>query len=208
MNSSNKIIDKSLRLHPYKVFTYLMLAGITSAFFTLSASYFSTTVGTTFNNFELPAIFHANTIIILVSSYSMHQTRIANVQNNAKGYADGLLITSLLGIAFTIFQFIGWKELLNNGIALQNNVAGAYLYVISGLHLLHLVAGVAVLFVFWLKAKERETDAVKELLFDTNPVEKLKVKCLAIYWHFVDGLWIYLYLFFLLNIYLLREARY
>ncbi len=195
---------RNLKLHPYRVFTYLTLGGITSAFLTLSSAYFLTTIRSGFNNFELPLIFHANTVIILVSSYSMHQTRLANLNNHSSSYTNGLLVTSLLGVAFTVFQFVGWRELFNSGIALQNNVAGAYLYVISGLHLAHLVVGVGILFVFWLKAKERETDAVKELLFDTDPISKLKVECLVLYWHFVDGLWIYLYLMFLANLYVAR----
>lgn len=194
------------RYHPVAVMTYLILLGITSVFLTLSVSYFLTTFGTGFNRFDLPLLFHANSVIILVSSYSMHQTRLANLRDDAKGFANGIMVTTLLGIAFTAFQIIAWKELLSSGIKLQNNVAGAYLYVISGLHLVHLIVGVAVLAYFWLKAKERETNPVAELLFDTDPVSKLKVKYLALYWHFVDGLWIYLYLFFVVSTFLAKEG--
>lgn len=203
---ANKFQKRVHRYHPVAVMTYLILLGITSVFLTLSVSYFLTTFGTGFNRFDLPLLFHANSVIILVSSYSMHQTRLANLRDDAKGFSNGIMVTTLLGIAFTAFQIIAWKELLSSGIKLQNNVAGAYLYVISGLHLLHLIVGVAVLAYFWLKAKEREANPVAELLFDTDPVAKLKVKYLALYWHFVDGLWIYLYLFFVVSTFLAKEG--
>ena len=207
MNSTAKKIERGLKFHPYRIFTFLTIGGISSAFLTLTTSYFHTTLNTSFIPFKLPAIFHANTIVILASSYSMHQTRMAGEHNHAKDFANGLLITALLGIAFTFFQVIGWMEMIDNGVALQNNVGGAYLYVISGLHLAHLVVGVAILLFYWLNAKERESDPLKELLFDTSPVEKLKIKCLAIYWHFVDGLWMYLYLFFLFTLYMSEHIR-
>lgn len=192
----------SYRFHPIVVVTYLLLLGITSIFFALSIAYLYTTYNTHFSSFKLPLLFHANSVIILVSSYSMHQTRLANLRDDERAYSIGLLVTMLLGIAFAAFQIVAWNELFNSGISMQSNVAGAYLYVISGLHFLHIIAGIIVLSIFWLKAKERQDNPVKELLFDTDPVAKLKVKCLALYWHFVDGLWLYLYAFFLLNYFL------
>lgn len=192
-----------LKYHPLRVLTYLVLVGITSAFLFLSVSYFATTIGTDFNKFKLPLLFHANTIIILASSYTINQTRKAIISDDWNGYVKGLLITAGLGIAFTVFQIMGWSELMRNGIKLSNNVAGAYLYVISGLHLAHLAIGVGMLAAFSLAALDKSNDAVKMLLFESNPFSKMKIELLCTYWHFVDGLWVYLYLFFLLNIYVL-----
>jgi len=94
-------------------------------------------------------------------------------------------------------------ELYHSGIKL-NNIAGAYLYVISGLHLLHLLVGVFVLAWFALSALNKNNDPVKLLIFESDPFSKMKVELLATYWHFVDGLWIYIYLFFVFNIYVLK----
>jgi cytochrome c oxidase subunit 3 len=204
--SANKLKKYTHHYHPIAIFTYLILLGVSSVFLTLSISYFFTTLGSDLYRFELPVLFHANSVIILVSSYSMHQTRLANLRDDAKGFSNGIMVTTLLGIAFTIFQIIAWKQLLEQGVNLRNNVAGAYLYVISGLHLLHLIAGVVLLSYFWLKAKERENNPVAELLFDTDPNSKVKVKYLAVYWHFVDFLWIYLYLFFVLTTFLAKHG--
>ena len=198
-------IQFRLKYHPLRLFTYLVLAGISSAFLFLSISYFVTTFGTDFNKFKLPLLFHANTIIILVSSYTIGQTRKAMLADDWSGYVKGMLVTAALGIAFTFFQITGWIELMKSGIKLSNNVAGAYLYVISGLHLVHLVVGVALLLWFSVNALSKQNDPVKLLLFESNPFSKMKVDLLCTYWHFVDGIWIYFYLFFLLNIYVLTK---
>ncbi len=193
-----------LKYHPARIFTYLVLVGITSAFLFLSVSYFATTFGTAFNHFKLPFIFHANTIIILVSSYSIAQARKSIMNDDWNAYMISLLVTAGLGASFTVFQVIGWQELVRNGIKLNNNVAGAYLYVISGLHLLHLITGVALLLWFSLSALTKRNDPVKLLMFESDPFSKMKVDLLCTYWHFVDGLWLYIYLFFVANIYLFR----
>ncbi|MFN8288080.1 MAG: cytochrome c oxidase subunit 3 [Chitinophagales bacterium] len=201
-------LELRVKYHPLRIFTFLVLMGISSAFLFLSVSYFLTTLGTGFNNFQLPLIFHANTIIILVSSYSMGQTRKAILADDWKGYSNGLLVTAALGIAFTVFQIVGWQQLIANGVKLSNNVAGAYLYVISGLHLVHLVVGIVILGWFLVRSLESRNDQVKALLFEIDPFSKMRVNLLSLYWHFVDGLWIYLYLFFLANIYVATHAHF
>jgi cytochrome c oxidase subunit 3 len=197
-------MEQRLKYHPMRVFTYLVCVSISSAFLFVSISYFLTTVGTGFNNFKLPFLFHANTIIILVSSYSMAMVRKAMDNDDAKGYLTGLLVTAGLSIAFMFFQITAWQELKVHGIVLKNNIAGAYLYFISGMHLLHLAVGVMLLVWFAIKALDKSTDPVKLLLFESDPVNKMKVGLLCTYWHFVDGLWIYIYLFFVFNIYVLK----
>jgi len=191
------LLNRKLRFHPIRVITYLTLLVISSAFLSLVAGYFETTAGTIYNNFELPKIFHANTIIILASSYVVLQMRNAKFKDDSVTYKNALIVTSILGLAFTALQIVGWEELKANGISFTNNISGTYLYLISGLHLLHLLVGVGFLVWFLIKAFIIEKDAYKSLLFDTDPIEKLKIEMLATYWHFVDILWIFLYLTFI-----------
>ena len=93
-----------LKYNPARIFTYLGLVGITSAFLFLSVSYFATTIGTHFNNFKLPLLFHANTIIILVSSYCIAQTRKAMLRDDWNGYLNGLLVTGGFGRGVSDFS--------------------------------------------------------------------------------------------------------
>lgn len=191
------------RFSNLRIITYLAMIGITSAFLMLTVSYFFSTFGTPFNKLQLPFIFHANTIIILFSSYAVNQMRNAAWANDFDNLFTGLAATTGLGIAFTIFQFMGWVELSAQQIDLHN-IAGAHLYIITGLHVLHLLVGVVLLGLTAFHAWEMKTDAVKQLLFETDPMSKERIDMLATYWHFVDGLWVYLYLFFVVMIYAVR----
>lgn len=195
-----------LRYHPVRVMTWLIILGITSAFLTLVGCYFATTAGTVWNDFRLPPIFHANTIIILASSYTVMQMRHANQRHDHTAYRQALLITAALGLAFTGFQFMGWTELLHQGIGFRSQISGAYLYLISGLHLAHLLVGVAFLLYFLYGAYTMESDAYAQLLFETDPVTSLRVEMLGIYWHFVDGLWLFLYACFMLALYVVPHS--
>jgi cytochrome c oxidase subunit 3 len=205
--SGQELLNRRLRFHPVRIFTYLILLGISSAFLTLVFCYLVTTAGSVWNQFRLPQIFHANTVIILVSSYTVMQMRRANQRDDQAGYKQALLITSLLGLAFTAFQIFGWSELLSSGVGLRNNISGSYLYLISGLHLAHLLAGVGIMFWFLYKAYELEKDAYQSLLFDTDPVTKLKIEMMGLYWHFVDVLWLFLYASFMVAIYLIPSGK-
>ena len=199
-------LQKRLRFHPVRVFAYLILLGISSAFLTLVFCYFATTAGSVWNKFSLPQIFHANTIIILVSSYTVWQMRRANLRDDHAGYKTALLITALLGLAFTAFQIIGWTELLSKGIGFRSNISGTYLYLISGLHLAHLLVGVGLLLWFLYKAYVVDRDAYQALIFETDPVAKLKIEMMGLYWHFVDVLWLFLYVCFMIALYLLPSS--
>ncbi|MCW3128063.1 MAG: cytochrome c oxidase subunit [Bacteroidetes bacterium] len=197
---------QKLKYHPIRVFTYLIIVGITSAFLTLVFGYFATTAGTVWNQFLLPQIFHANTVIILVSSYTVMQMRQANLRDDHKAYKQALLMTAALGMAFTVFQFIGWRELLSHGISFRHNISGTYLYLISGLHLAHLLVGVAFLLWYLYKAYVVDRDAYEALIFETDPTTKLKIEMLGIYWHFVDVLWLFVYISFLIGLYALPRS--
>lgn len=191
------------RFSNLRIFTYLALIGITMAFLALTVSYLAATIYTPFNKLQLPYIFHANTVIILFSSYAVHQMRKAAQANDFDILFTGLVATAGLGIAFTVFQLMGWAELSAQSIGLHN-LAGAHLYVITGLHLLHLSVGVVLLAFTAYHAWLMKTDAVKQLLFETDPMSKERIDMLATYWHFVDGLWVYLYLFFIMMVNVIR----
>jgi cytochrome c oxidase subunit 3 len=132
--------------------------------------------------------------------------RQSNLNDDHKGYKSALLMTSVLGLAFTGFQLLGWAELFRSGVGFRNNISGTYLYLLSGLHLAHLLVGVGILFYFLFKAYMTEADAFKSLMFDTDPVEKLKIEMMGVYWHFVDGLWLFLYVCFLVALYLMPAS--
>lgn len=145
---------------------------------------------------RIPNIFHANTVIILSSSILLKASSIFLEKEEYREYAYSLLATLTLGIVFMLFQIIGWMELLDSGVSMKNSANGAYLYLISGLHLLHIIGGFTPLGFFTYKAFKLRTDAVHELIFTTDPGRFSKFKMLSLYWHFVGGLWLIIYLVF------------
>lgn len=190
-----------VRIPPLQVFTFLAIGGISSAFIFLLSSYLGTVFETGLQPFELPAVFHANSVIILVSSYSMVQARLAFGRADWQAFRQGLGVTVLLGTAFTLFQIYGWAELLGQKISMVSNLGGAYLYVISGLHLLHLMAGLVFLGAEYLRTFPGSEPEVRWLIYETNPENRLRVRMSILYWHFVDILWLLVYAFLLMVLY-------
>ncbi|HCK22002.1 MAG TPA: cytochrome oxidase subunit III, partial [Bacteroidetes bacterium] len=88
------------------------------------------------------------------------------------------------------------QELKAEGILLKGNVAGSFLYVISGAHFLHVAGGVIALLVFVILAFTRYNKPEDTLLENIHPDKQIGVELMATYWHFVDVLWLYLFFFF------------
>jgi len=109
-------------------------------------------------------------------------------QREMNRYRSLIGVTLVLGIAFVVLQWLGFQELWAQKITFTGSGAGQFLYVIFGLHALHVIGGVIALIVMFIKAF-----AGKVKLYSSVPVEVA-----ATYWHFVDLLWIYLLVFFLI----------
>jgi cytochrome c oxidase subunit III len=140
--------------------------------------------------FSMPFMFWISTAIILMSSITMNWALSAAKKNNFEHVKLALGITILLGLTFCITQFLGWKELVNGGIYFagkQANASGSFFYVLSGVHLAHILSGLiylSVIFVNSLKNKYHSGNIAG-------------VKHSAIFWHFLDAVWVYLFIFLL-----------
>jgi cytochrome c oxidase subunit 3 len=138
-------------------------------------------------HFELPAAFMISSVIILLSSLSMHAAVLSAKKDDYQGVRRYLLITLGLGFAFVFSQFLGWNNLVSQGVYFvdKSSPSGSFFYVISGLHLAHLAFGLLGLMVTSFMAMRDR--------YHSGNLEGLKV-C-ATYWHFLDGLWMYLFVF-------------
>jgi len=171
----------------------MMFAGLTSAYIVKRADTDS------WLEFPLPAAFAYSTIILVISSALLHLGYRAFNNGNRMLYTAFLGGTLLLGLAFMGCQYAGWLSMTNSGILLSGNPAGSFIYVISGLHVAHLLGGVIALLVSFIKSLINLNDPIKDLKDIVRPDRKLRVKLLVTYWHFVDVLWVYLFFFFYLN---------
>ena len=138
--------------------------------------------------FNLPNAFFISTAIIVTSSITLFFALQMAKKNNTTGVILGVFVTFILGLAFTYTQFQGWGELTGKGIVFAgkySNASGSFLYVLTGLHLAHLFAGLISLFVTLINSLKRKY----------SKDDTLGLELCSIYWHFLDILWVYLFLF-------------
>lgn len=142
--------------------------------------------------FDFPITFFISTAIIIASSLTMLWAYYSAKKDHFLNIKIGMALTLLLGVAFVICQFQAWGELVEQGVFLtgkQSNPSGQFLYVISFAHLVHLAGGIVMLIYVYIKS-------FKQLYHSKN---LLGLQLCSIYWHFLDLLWVYLFLFMYLT---------
>jgi cytochrome c oxidase subunit 3 len=162
----------------------MLFAGLTSAYIVKRAE-------GNWQVFALPVQFIISTAIVILSSATMQWAWFATKNDELGRIKTALLTTIILGIGFCISQVIGWKQLviMNHHFLFTDDVASSFLYVITGLHALHIAGGIIALIItlalsFRLKVHKKNMRTI--------------TLCTT-YWHFMGALWIYLYLFLFLN---------
>lgn len=200
-SGSKATLEKIERLHPHKMLLYLAIFGSSLIFlfmiiaFTASSNHPILQDGAT--PLELPKAFIFSTLVLMLSSYFVSRFMRAFEQEEMKKLRNMLGITVMLGFIFTISQYWGWHQLEGAGHGLSGISSGAYLYIISGLHILHLVGAMFFMTHQFIRVSSIANDPVKTLITVTNPYHKMKLEMLSTYWHFMDGLWVALFLYFL-----------
>lgn len=184
------------RREPFAFLLTVGIVGMALLFLGMSFIYVIRKSGSDWATFRLPGIFWFSTAAIVASSFTLSQANAAFRKEKFVAYKWLTGITLSLGVLFIISQFIGWRQLFVAGVALNKSASGAFLYVLSGLHILHIVGGIIVLAMAFTNALKHST-YVDSFVYSVNPPTQLKLKLVTIYWHFVDVLWIYLFLFFL-----------
>lgn len=138
----------------------------------------------------LPEVFSYSTGVLLVSSVCLFLAARALKKGDRGKQRLFLWITFVLGIAFGVMQFQGWTSLYQTGAVLvNNNAAISMIYIVSGFHLLHIIGGLAFVTSSLMGSYKNVSQEVAEYRQDIT----------SIFWHFIDILWIYLYVFLLLN---------
>ena len=141
-------------------------------------------------HFDLPQMFYVSTAVIIISSVTMNWAVSAARKNDFKSVKIASLITLGLGLLFVISQFQGWGVLVDQKVFFagkDSNAAGSFLYALTGLHMAHLLGGLIALIVVSLQA----------FRVKYNSENLLGIELCAIFWHFLDALWIFLFLFLL-----------
>lgn len=140
-------------------------------------------------DFELPNLFLISTLIIIVSSITMHWAYVSAKKDNLETTRTAMIITSLLGLAFITVQYMGWGALVDQDVYFVGNPSGSFLYVLTGLHAVHIIAGIIFLLIILIASFKYEVHSKNMNLMEMG----------ATFWHFLGGLWLYLFMFLLLN---------
>lgn len=167
---------------------WLGIVGIIMLFSGFTSAYIVRQAKGDWLNFTIPFAFFVSTAFILVSSVTMNWAVSSAKKGNTGSLKLAMLMTLLLGIGFAVSQYEGWKSLVHQHIYLTgpgSNASAQFFYIITFMHLLHLMGGIISILVVYFKA----------LALKYGPEDYLGIQLCAIYWHFLDVLWIYLFLF-------------
>ena len=179
------------KLHPHKLALYVGIASMVMLFVAWSSAYLVRKAAGNWLEFPLPSMFYVSTVVILLSSATLQLAHHFFSKGKEKPYKILLLSTLVLGVGFLYTQYSGWQEMLALGITMDGNPSGSFVYVISGAHAAHLIGGIAALGLALVHAFA--------LPFKPTARRKVRLELTLTYWHFVDLLWVYLILFFVLQ---------
>lgn len=185
--------------HPKNIYLALLLFSLSMLFLAMTAAFVYTRVQSNLPPIRLPLLFLLNTLILLGSSYTMISAKRAYLADNTKRYQDMLKYTLYLSLFFMVMQCIAWYQLFSQQIYINSDNSAGYLYVISALHFAHVIGGLPFLGLFLYRARKYMQEPVSVLVYFSDPDKRLNLRLLTIYWHFLDALWIYLIIFFLVN---------
>lgn len=180
---------RPMSMHPMKFATWLFIVSIVMIFAALTSAYVVRKAEGNWLEFNLPDMFYYTSGIILLSSVTMH-IAYASIKRDLFDRAKIFItITAILGVIFCYGQFIAWGELVNNNVYFVGNPSGSFVYVFSGLHGVHIVSGIVFLIIVLINIFRSKIHSKNMSLMEM---------CTT-FWHFLDGLWLYLFGFLLLN---------
>lgn len=180
---------QTLSMHPKKFALWLFIVTVVMIFAALTSAYIVRQSEGNWLEFDLPQTIYITSGIILTSSITMQWSYFAAKNDNLMSLRLNTLITAFLGIAFLVGQYIVWQDLVAMDVYFVGNPAGSFMYVLTGLHGVHLISGVIFLILVTVNA----------FRYKVHSKSMDQIEMCATYWHFLDGLWLYLFLFLILN---------
>ncbi|MDN4165167.1 cytochrome c oxidase subunit 3 [Cytophagales bacterium LB-30] len=183
-------VKKPLSMNPKKFILWLLIVSIMMFFVALTSAYIVKQSDGNWLEYDMPMIFWYSTIIILLSSATMHWAYLAAKKDNLPQLKLALSITTVLGLSFLYSQWAGWGQLVDMGVYLVGNqTSGSFFYIITGAHGLHIISGVLFLIIVLISTYQ----------YKVHSKEMNQLEICMTFWHFLGVLWVYLFLFLLLN---------
>ncbi|MFM2392659.1 MAG: hypothetical protein RLZZ546_636 [Bacteroidota bacterium] len=181
------ILKSGKRLNPQLFSLWVGMASIVMLFGAFTSAYIVKQGAGNWLQFAIPLKFYISTIIIVMSSILLHISYLGYKKKHFSKYKINIVLATLLGIAFVVLQYMGWLDLFNSGVDLKANVGGSFFYLITGAHAAHVLGGITVLMISCLAALSAPMTYSEE--------RKNRIEMVLHFWHFLGGLWLYLFLF-------------
>lgn len=179
--------DTILRVNKWKFITWLFIISIVMLFASQTSAYLVRRAEGNWMEFTVPVIFYYSTAVLILSSVFLHLAYLSARKDNFSQLRAFISVAFGAGIVFLVIQYYGWQDLQEQGVFLKGNPSGSFFYVLTGLHGFHLITGLFVILFAFIAAFRSKINA-KEL----NQLEVCNT-----YWHFLDLLWVYLFVFLL-----------
>lgn len=176
-----------LSVNKWKFIIWLFIITIVMLFASQTSAYLVRRAEGNWAEFEIPTIFWISTLILIISSATMHFSLNAAKSGDNVKLKILVAATTVLGLVFLGMQYLGWQDLQQQGVFLKGNPSGSFFYIFTGLHMAHLVLGLGILIATFIMAFRMKLNANDTIL----------VEVCATSWHFLDILWIYLFVFLL-----------
>ncbi|WP_291781596.1 cytochrome c oxidase subunit 3 [Cecembia sp.] len=181
--------EQPIAMHPKKFALWLFIVSVVMIFASLTSAYIVRQSEGNWLEFDLPVIFWYSSVVIVLSSVTLHYAYTAAKKDELSKIRLGMILTSILGVIFLVAQWYSWVALVDRDVFFVGNPAGSFLYVFTGLHAIHLISGVIFLIIVLISSFRYKVHSK-----NMNAMEM----CVT-YWHFLGGLWLYLFMFLLLN---------
>jgi cytochrome c oxidase subunit III len=183
--------DDALRFSPqrYRIGVWVAIAGVVMLFTALASAYIVRSGSS--NDWQpilMPKVLWLSTAVLVISSVTMEISRRSLKQQRDAGYSRWLMITVVLGLGFVASQLIAWRQLARQGVYLASNPHSSFFYLFTAAHGVHVLGGILALTYLLLRTRKKR-DSVEGELRRIGTADGA-----TIYWHFMDGLWICLFL--------------
>ena len=200
VKTKESLFQRIEKMHPYQTLMYLGMLGSGLIFLFMTAGFLaSNTDLLQQNGYKIPRSFIIGTFVLLISGFTVSKLIVYFRDENIEKLRNYMAWTFVLGLVFTVFQFLGWKELKDMGVDFSGFPSGSFLYVLSGIHIFHLLGAMVFSLIMLFQYRQKSADEVQQLILLTNPYERMRIKLFMDYWHFMDLIWLVLFLIFVLT---------
>lgn len=184
--------DKGRKLSPaaYRITMMVVVAAVVMMFAALSSAYIILSAGEQRVRVAMPRMFFLSTGLIVLSSFSFESAKRSLKGGRVTSYIRGLAITLVIGLLFLAAQLMGWRELAAQGIYFASHPHSSFFYFLTGVHGVHLLGGILALLYMVARTRRNGDQVPSERTMTLTDV-------VSLYWHAMDGLWIWVFLLLL-----------